>query len=760
MGIRFKPEPGYGTRQQLYVASGLVKDLRSQGGNQDGLIGNEKHAAGTPAGPMARPAILAQVAAFVGPGLSTADEQKLVDGYLAAKRKEWGEPITTLDLSARSDAKLIEVAKAATLERLGRRPSEISEGFLSAAGVVNGKTIEPREIFWQAFPPPAGVKPSHKTVVLPPGFKETTHHFLEQVKRLNAQGHEVVLMDQQWAGLSEGDKGGMDSLFGVARDIAVVTAHAQARLEARAPKAEHPEAEVVLGGNSMGGGAAFFARLLADHDRIQLQSPDLRLADGSFRQMPKGVKGSHSAPYFGTTPGVLNQLLIGLASPELFEPITTLKLPELGLPKLSSNPWVNARNNQTALLTRTPAQLETMASGREDLATGLGLLASGLRPLGDTHIVQGADDSLNDFDATRRLVGLLGEGAELRVLPTSDHVLEEHPVYADALADGVSRVASGKVRTEPLPAPPGVDARKGLLEKAEAKLGAALGKLVEDLGPPPIGWALEGKPATDATARFDALYEAAKSGALKLPEKVKDVTVLLVPGLFTERYPGYMDETKAALQKAGAKVELVKIDTDASAESNAKKIALHIARAKGKVLPFAHSKGVTDTLEALARHPQLADKLASGVMLQGVVSGTMVARDVVQCEELRSVVGGFIEDCFHGDAKALSDLTYDARQKFFAEHPLPDGLDLVSVASACDHPLAPTAAGSGYIQALYHQPSDGLVAVDDAIVPGSRAVKLKHLDHAAAVMPQPAFLAEYQPGPLAVAAVALALDEK
>ena len=61
--------------------------------------------------------------------------------------------------------------------------------------------------------------PSGKTIVMSPGFLESGRNDVEQAQLLNKAGHEVVVLDHQWAGLSSGNNhGGIDRGRGVATD--------------------------------------------------------------------------------------------------------------------------------------------------------------------------------------------------------------------------------------------------------------------------------------------------------------------------------------------------------------------------------------------------------------------------------------------------------------------------------------------------------------------------------------------------------------
>src|SRR5690606_32433287 len=171
------------------------------------------------------------------------------------------------------------------------------EGYVRAAGSVDGQAIEPRDVFWQRWAPTAPA--SGKVVVISPGFQETGRNFLEQVQLLNAQGHEVVVMDHQWAGYSRGERGAIDRGYGVARDVAAVAAFAQTLVDAR-----EGGGEVVLFGNSMGAGPGVLGALaLNDSGRRELEGP----------QMPKGLNAVLQAPFLSLKRSVVNRGLEALS---------------------------------------------------------------------------------------------------------------------------------------------------------------------------------------------------------------------------------------------------------------------------------------------------------------------------------------------------------------------------------------------------------------------------------------------------------------
>lgn len=202
-----------------------------------------------------------------------------------------------------------------------------------------------------------------------------------------------------------------------------------------------------------------------------------------------------------------------------------------------------------------------------------------------------------------------------------------------------------------------------------------------------IGWVRQvGPSGSDVSVRYNQLYAKAKTGKLRLPSDAKEYTYLLVGGLFTNQYPGYMGSNQKVLKQAGLRVQKVAIDTAAGVATNAGQIrdAVLAATAQGgQVVLIGQSKGGVDISAALALYPDLAAKVRSVITIQAPYGGTPIASDIQTCAELKPVVEGFV-GLLNGDQHALTDLSYEAREAFVQAHPYPARVPTVCLASARD----------------------------------------------------------------------------
>lgn len=262
-----------------------------------------------------------------------------------------------------------------------------------------------------------------------------------------------------------------------------------------------------------------------------------------------------------------------------------------------------------------------------------------------------------------------------------------------------------------------------------------------EVKPSPSGWAQQelGGARADRSAEYRATADAAKAGTNQLPPDAKEYIYLVVPGLFTEHYPGYMSDNMARMKKLGLDARMVTIDTDASVEDNAKVIRdtiNQIAKAEGKeVVLIGHSKGGVDATAAIAQYPELYEHVHAVIAMQTPYGGTPVATDIAGNERLLGLVGSAIKRLFAGDQRALTDLTYQARQEFVRAHPYDASrMPTLSYGTTGGPTVSTVGPAASYMRNQYGLESDGLVPKKDAVVPGSDVVYANDQDHASPVM--------------------------
>lgn len=403
LGHAFNAKPDWGSTSQLEAS---IRELEDVEGNRDGLWNNEKERAGSTGGLSARNPLSAKMTqGFKGLGEREKNTERL-SAFVQAKQAEWNMPVSQLRPDQLKQGELFLAQKAMALTRMDRHPSTVQDGFVKASGSVNGQAIADRQLFYQRFSPTT--EPSGKMVLVSPGFQETGRHFYEQIQLMNAAGHDVVVMDHQWAGQSEGEAGGIDRGYGVARDVAVMAA-AVAQMQ----QVDYPEGEVILFGNSMGGGPGVLGALtLNANQQIALKGP----------AMPQHLKAVLQAPFIDASDNWVNSSVnVGSKIPFMNE----VALPSAGVPVLTHNPVAAQKGSQQAVLEDIRARLAAMSAATDDLNQMKALIRQGKGPTAPLAIVHGNKDPLADPAGSQWLAAQLG--AELNIMDSANHVLEQSP---------------------------------------------------------------------------------------------------------------------------------------------------------------------------------------------------------------------------------------------------------------------------------------------------------------------------------------------
>lgn len=413
----FTPPAGWGSRAQVGFAVEALRDLE---GNRDRMIGNEDRPAGVAkiGGNQNPLALRVQLSSSLG--LSTRDEVAMLDRYRAYVEERLGEVVIAPEVKAElRHGDLYAALKAIDLVALNRKPHEVRDGFITAAGSVDGVAIPARRLHYQHFAPIG--EPKGQVVVVSPGFLESGVSFYELTQALNREGYDVVLGDHQWAGQSEGKPGGIDRGFGVARDTAALGAYG-AKL---ARELYGDRGQVLLYGNSMGAGPGVtMALAYADHGRLQLEGDAL----------PKGLPFVTTGAFYGPTDTTANRVLGFLGE---FRAINRVPLPAFGQPVLTKSPIGGHRGAQTAVRVDARAQGQANAAALDDLARFEDAAAGGLRPLGRGVMIHSAQDSLADPDKAQAMATRFG--VPLEVVPGSDHVLQQSPVMIPRIVAAIAR---------------------------------------------------------------------------------------------------------------------------------------------------------------------------------------------------------------------------------------------------------------------------------------------------------------------------------
>lgn len=365
--------------------------------------------------------------------LPLGKRRRQIASFVRDLERQWREPVSRLEDPALPDPLLLRAEKAAALRRFHRRPRDVTEGFIHAkAGLVAGQPIAARRIFYQRWQP-AG-RATGTVVVISPGFQETGRNFYEQIDLLTRRGHEVIVMDHQWAGYTcradaagTANRGGLDRGFGVARDVAAVAMFASEIASRRHGR----RGKVVLVGTSMGAGPGVLGALaLTDAGQLELAldgtNEGVRWGAGPRRLRLDNISGVLQSPYLEVSSSLTNKVLAGLGR---VPGLRSLAVPVSRLPVVTRDPVAATKFASHAARDGVKTKARTMHDAKPDLQHILRLVEQGhvRRPLYVTH---GNADTMTAPSASRALVQTVRSqrgAARLEAIPSRDHIFEENP---------------------------------------------------------------------------------------------------------------------------------------------------------------------------------------------------------------------------------------------------------------------------------------------------------------------------------------------
>lgn len=396
----------WGARSQIGAAMQELADLK---GNKDGIWGNEDKKAGATGGFLDKNPLAAKVKASLSVGKSTADEIQVLKDFVYEHERLWQDDVMPPHIKEQlNGGELFAAQKALMLARTGRRPKQVVERFVhTEGGTVGGVKVDPARIFTQHFAP--WREPTGDVVVMSPGFLETGRAFMDEIDRLNEAGVYVVVMDHQWAGHTDGKKGGIESGESIAFHTAAVVGDA-----ARVGRELYGDAlRVAVVGESMGGGPGAFGAAIAARAGL--------LGNGdATNPIGHGVDLFLQAPYFGATPSALNAALKMAAHIPI---VNRIAAPGLGLPDFVEDDVGEHKVAQGIVAEDIRGRTQAFAASDTFIAQVEALVDQGVRPGGHVFFVHDKDDPLADPARAKAIADKLGPDATWIGLAGGDHGL-------------------------------------------------------------------------------------------------------------------------------------------------------------------------------------------------------------------------------------------------------------------------------------------------------------------------------------------------
>lgn len=273
---------------------------------------------------------------------------------------------------------------------------------------------------------------------------------------------------------------------------------------------------------------------------------------------------------------------------------------------------------------------------------------------------------------------------------------------------------------------------------------------------------LDRTPGPDVSARFAELLAREEVGEDVLPVGADRYVYLVVGGIFTDHYPGYMTAVYERLHRSKLDSRPLPVDTEAGVDANASFIRefvlrLHTENGRKAVL-IGHSKGGVDIGAALSLFPELLPAVHAVITIGAPYWGSALAEAVIDDPTAASLAAQVLR-WLSGDPEALLDMGRARRAVFNAAHPYPRAVPTLSFASSADGgTVSPMWPLIHHLLSLANQPNDGMVYTPDAIFPGADVVCVHDIDHAETALRGFSGVDAHDPGAIMAVLVTLVLE--
>lgn len=242
-----------------------------------------------------------------------------------------------------------------------------------------------------------------------------------------------------------------------------------------------------------------------------------------------------------------------------------------------------------------------------------------------------------------------------------------------------------------------------------------------------------------------------------LPASIQNFRVLLVPGFLSDaiiemgesvpkikvtRLGEYFDEQMKWMSAHNIEFERIELPSQDSVVNNSKIISQAIENSSKPVIIIAHSKGGLDTLEALIQNPNLQSKVQAFIPIQVPFLGSPIA-DWVKKDIFLSSFSVDLLNKLGGTEESLNDLQTHLRKIYMERNKeniqsLVSKVNVISYSSYKDPELFKwdtlLKPSRDCMLENISEHNDGLVPWRYALLPGSRFIVERNVDHAVPVM--------------------------
>ena len=249
------------------------------------------------------------------------------------------------------------------------------------------------------------------------------------------------------------------------------------------------------------------------------------------------------------------------------------------------------------------------------------------------------------------------------------------------------------------------------------------------------------RPCEDAL-RMVGSEPAAPGNPVSLGPSNRRLTALIVPGFGFDCFEKWLEPRGTVgthLQAFGFDASSIGVEGLSGTRRNADLIYETLMErredAEPRLVLVGYSKGANDVLEAIVTYPGIRDRVAAVVSIAGSIGGSPLANEIEQtlAEWLRYFPGA---ECPKGDRGAVASLQPATRQKWLANHSLPQDIPYYSLVTLPEEKrISWLLRGSHNKLSRIDPRNDGQVLFYDQVIPGSTLVGYLNADHWAVALP-------------------------
>ena len=192
-----------------------------------------------------------------------------------------------------------------------------------------------------------------------------------------------------------------------------------------------------------------------------------------------------------------------------------------------------------------------------------------------------------------------------------------------------------------------------------------------------------------------------------------DYKIIFLRGFLADLVPLYFENVFVKLFFFNFRMKKPNMDFEASIKQNAFFINNYFSKLKNKnLLVICHSKGCLDLLDATIYYPKIKKYIKGIIMMNCPIAGSIIASDLLS--------NNFIDDKNIIKKKTLYDLSFRGRMKFFKSNNYYDlkNLKIINYVSFSKDEKSLLIFFLNYIENNYSKKNDGLVIMNDQILPG------------------------------------------